>query len=105
MSLIFCLGLGPEPFPIPAAREPFFISKILSVTVYIYIYIYYPKNWWTKPVIVTFLFFSPIGFPIVFLCVSYVFLIFEVFANVQFSRNFSENSEFIFGNLHLFLIV
>ena len=42
MSLIFCLGFGPEPFPIPAAREPFFISKILSVTVIIYrnIYIY-----------------------------------------------------------------
>ena len=34
MSLIFCLGFGPEPFPIPAAREPFFISKILSVTVH-----------------------------------------------------------------------
>ena len=33
MSLIFCLGFGPEPFPIPAAREPFFISKILSATV------------------------------------------------------------------------
>ena len=33
MSLIFCLGFGPEPFPIPAAREPFFISKILSVAV------------------------------------------------------------------------
>ena len=33
MSLIFCLGFGPEPFPIPAAREPFFISKILSVPV------------------------------------------------------------------------
>ena len=40
MSLIFCLGFGPQPFPLTAAREPFFISKILSVAVYIYIYIY-----------------------------------------------------------------
>ena len=33
MSLIFCLGFGPQPFPLTAAREPFFISKILSVTI------------------------------------------------------------------------
>ena len=38
MSLIFCLCFGPQPFPLTAAREPFFISKILSTTVYVDIY-------------------------------------------------------------------
>ena len=40
MSLIFCLGFGPQPFPLTAAREPFFISKIMSVAVSIYMSIY-----------------------------------------------------------------
>ena len=46
MSLIFCLGFGPQPFPLTAAREPFFhfqnsidgcIGRYIQ---YIFIYVY-----------------------------------------------------------------
>ena len=53
MSLIFFLGFGPQPFPLTAAREPFFISKnsvgsCIYIYMYLYIYIYgkYTEIWW-----------------------------------------------------------